>query len=565
MPTPRRTRSLSIGGKISAAFLVLLLASAALGGFAVQRMQIMNKAATTVESDYLPSSIWIGRLTTLRQQLRLAEAIFVMSTGDAELKSGEAEMVRVQAAYVAARRGYEPLIDAGEERMLANRIDAAVKQYGVLHDELVDVMKQAPSNAGIVFKGEMKRSAETISGLFEQDNAYNRSMGARAAATAASAYRAGVRMTLSALTGMLLLCIVAGIGLIRSISRPITGLTAAMRRLAERDLSTSIPGTRRSDEIGVMAAAVQVFKDNMVKADELATRQERMKVDAVHDRQVAMHNLADSFETKVGHLVGMVASSSTELESTAKSMTGTANQTNQKATTVAAAAEQASVGVQTVASTAEQLSSSIGEISRQVAQSAEMAGKAVTSAQHTDTIVRALAEGADKIGNVVGLISNIAGQTNLLALNATIEAARAGDAGKGFAVVASEVKSLASQTARATEEIGTQIGQIQAATLEAVEAIRSITITIGEVSVIATTIAAAVEEQGAATAEIARSVNQTSRATQAVTLNIGGVSMAANDTGTAAEQVLSAAGDLSRQAEQLSSEVRTFMAGVRGA
>jgi methyl-accepting chemotaxis protein len=189
----------------------------------------------------------------------------------------------------------------------------------------------------------------------------------------------------------------------------------------------------------------------------------------------------------------------------------------------------------------------------------------VDETKRTDGIVHALSEGAQKIGQVVELIASIAGQTNLLALNATIEAARAGDAGKGFAVVASEVKSLAGQTARATEQIGAQVSQIQAATREAVEAIRGIGTTIDEVSSIAATIASAVEQQGAATAEIARNVQQTAAATLDVTTNIAGVSTAAGSVGTTAAQVLAAAAQLSRQADELSSEVVTFVRGVRAA
>jgi methyl-accepting chemotaxis protein len=189
----------------------------------------------------------------------------------------------------------------------------------------------------------------------------------------------------------------------------------------------------------------------------------------------------------------------------------------------------------------------------------------VADARRTDAIVRALAAGAERIGAVVGLISNIASQTNLLALNATIEAARAGDAGKGFAVVASEVKSLATQTGKATEEIAVQVTQIQVATKEAVAAISGIATTIEEVSTIAATIATAVEQQGSATSEIARTVQQTSQAAQAVTLGIGGVSQAAGETGAAVGTFLTAASDLSKQAEQLSSEVNTFLAGVRAA
>ncbi len=231
----------------------------------------------------------------------------------------------------------------------------------------------------------------------------------------------------------------------------------------------------------------------------------------------------------------------------------------------AAALSSCLFALQTVAPVAGQLSASSSEISRQIAQSARITGKAVSDARRTNAIVQALSAAAEKVGDVVSLIATIAGQTNLLALNATIEAARAGDAGKGFAVVASEVKSLANQTARATDDIGVQIGQIQAATREAVDAILGIATSVDEVSSIAGMIAAAVEQQGAATAEIARNVQQTAKAAQDVTVNITSVTWASNDTDTAAGRVLTAASNVSRQAAQLSDEVDSFVASVRAA
>jgi methyl-accepting chemotaxis protein len=221
--------------------------------------------------------------------------------------------------------------------------------------------------------------------------------------------------------------------------------------------------------------------------------------------------------------------------------------------------------VQAVAAATEQLAASGGEIGRQVARSAHVAGKAVEDARRTDAVVQELANGAQRIGDVVGLINSIAGQTNLLALNATIEAARAGDAGKGFAVVANEVKSLANQTSKATEEIGAQIGQIQTATKQAVTAIQQIATTIGEISEIAAGIAVAVDQQGAATTEITRNIQQAAHGTQAVTSTIGGLSKGAAETGSAAGQVLAAANDLSRQSDVLGDEVRGFIQGVRTA
>jgi methyl-accepting chemotaxis protein len=338
-----------------------------------------------------------------------------------------------------------------------------------------------------------------------------------------------------------------------------------MQRIATGSLDQAVEETERGDEIGRMAETLEVLRQTAMTARSLEADQIAAKQRAEKEKREALIALADRFDASVGRLVGLMASGSTELETTAQSMTGTAERTNQRATIVGSAATEASTRVQTVAAAAEELSSSISEISRQVAQSADITARAVDNARRTDVTVRALADGAQQIEHVAELISSIAGQTNLLALNATIEAARAGEAGRGFAVVAAEVKSLASQTAEATKEIGTRITQIQSATREAVEAIQGITATIEEVSVIATAIGSAIEEQGAATAEIARNVTQTAKATQEVTTNIGGVSTAANETGGAASLVLSAASNLSKQAEQLSGEVNVFLAGVRAA
>jgi methyl-accepting chemotaxis protein len=338
-----------------------------------------------------------------------------------------------------------------------------------------------------------------------------------------------------------------------------------MQHIAGGSLDQKVEETERGDEIGRMAETLEMLRQTAMTARALEARQQASKQQSENEKREALIALADRFDASVGRLVDMMASGSNELEATAQSMTGTADRTNEQATVVSTAAAEASSRVQTVATAAEELSTSISEISRQVAQSAAIAGRAVDSARRTDAIVRALADGAHQIEHVAELISSIAGQTNLLALNATIEAARAGDAGRGFAVVAAEVKSLANQTAEATKEIGTRITQIQGATTEAVEAIQGITATIEEVSAIATTIGSAIEEQGAATAEIARNVTQTAQATQEVTTNIGGVSAAATETGGAAGLVLAAASNLSKQAEQLSGEVNTFLAGVRAA
>jgi methyl-accepting chemotaxis protein len=351
----------------------------------------------------------------------------------------------------------------------------------------------------------------------------------------------------------------------RGVSGPLLAIATVMARLAKGDNDVSVRGTTRGDEIGAMAMAVQVFKDNALAMAKLKAEQEELKAKAEREKKAAMNRLADAFDASVNKVVRAVSSSATEMQSSAQILTSTAEETSRQSTAVAAASDQASANVQTVATASEELSSSITEISRQVAQSATIAGRAVDEATRTNQSVQSLAEAAQKIGDVVKLINDIAGQTNLLALNATIEAARAGEAGKGFAVVASEVKSLATQTARATEDIASQVEAIQSATGLSVTAIESIGKTIAEINEIATAIASAVEEQGAATGEISRNVTQAAQGTQDVSANIAGVTQAAGETGQAASHVLAAAGELSQQSETLRGEVDRFLAEIRAA
>jgi methyl-accepting chemotaxis protein len=351
----------------------------------------------------------------------------------------------------------------------------------------------------------------------------------------------------------------------RGIAVPVTAMTSAMRRLADGDTAVAVPAVGRKDEIGQMAGAVEIFKDNMIRGRQMEREAKEAEVRAAAERKAAMTRLADDFEASVKGIVETVASAATEMRGTATVMTHTADMASNQATTVAAASEQASANVQTVAAATEELSSSIAEIGRQITNSSQIAGQAVTEAQRTTATMRELVQAAEQIGQVVELINTIAGQTNLLALNATIEAARAGEAGKGFAVVASEVKSLATQTARATEEIKSKVGEIQGATGGAQVAIDGIGTIIGQMNEITTAIAAAIEEQSAATRDIATNVSQASRGTDQVSSNITGVTQAVGETGAAASEVLGASEGLAREAERLRTEVANFIATVRAA
>jgi methyl-accepting chemotaxis protein len=371
------------------------------------------------------------------------------------------------------------------------------------------------------------------------------------------------RMLTVGCLGLLAVVIVIIFLLARSLTRPVVQMTHAMARLANGDLSVEVPAQDRKDEIGEMAAAVQVFKNNALDRIRLTEEQEAGKQRAAQEKTALINRLAADFEANIGSLISGVTAAVTQLEASARKMSDTASQTKTKSDSVAMAAVNTSANVMTVASATEELSSSVGEISRQVAQSAGVARNAVQKASHTNQMVGSLSNASQKIGEVVKLITDIAGQTKLLALNATIEAARAGDVGKGFAVVANEVKELAKQTTLATKEISDQIADIQGATNEAVEAIRDIGTTIGEIDEISTSIAAAVEEQGVVTLDIAQNTQQAATGSKAVSGDISIVAAAAEETGVTASHVLAAASDLSQKANALRHDVTIFLNSIR--
>jgi methyl-accepting chemotaxis protein len=363
----------------------------------------------------------------------------------------------------------------------------------------------------------------------------------------------------------LLAALAAGMVLAGRIAGPIVRITAAMRGLADGRYDIALDIRNKGDEVGAMAEAVEVFRENARQIEQLRQGRAETAARAEAGRKQELSGLALTFETAVRGVVGSVSTAAAEMRSTAQSMAATVSETRGQSNIVSTSSATASRNVESVAAAAEQLSASIAEISRQVANASGVADKAAAEGRSTNELVSHLVTAAERIGNVVGIIDTIAAQTNLLALNATIEAARAGDAGKGFAVVASEVKTLAKQTAHATSDIRTQISSIQTETHRAVAAISGICTTINEIEAISGSIAAAVEQRGAATQEIARNVQMAAGGAGDVSRSIARVSSGIDETGLTAEAVLRAAQGLATQSDRLTEEVDGFLARVRAA
>lgn len=559
-----RMQDVTIRTKILLSFAFMLLVTIAIGGVASQRLSAVNDQAVIIRENYLPSLGLLGHYIENYELFRVRQTQILVAP-ESERENWVKQTDSVIDIIAKLRGQFEPYIDAGEERARWVKLDALLEKYFAQYkDVLALVRKGDMEGAGKLSQGEMRESVRIGREILMEELDYNEKKG-KAAANAGEEIFVQTRIVL--LVSILLavvLSLAAGVALVRGVSKPVMKMSGDMENLANGRIDIDVEGTDRGDEIGILARAMQVFKDNAIKARALETEKQQAQA-AREARAKRIEELNANFDRMASGALDLLASASTELHSTASSMSSSAVNASQQAGAVAAASEEASANVQAVASATEELASSISEISRQVSQSSTIAAQAVQEAEQTNQTVAELAQTAQKIGEVVGLINEIASQTNLLALNATIEAARAGEAGKGFAVVASEVKGLATQTAKATEDISAQVSSMQTAMANAVSAIESIGRTIRSMNDISASVAAAVEEQGAATKEITRNVSEASQGTADVTRNIAGVNQTVEETGAAAGQVLSASEELSKQAEVLRSNVRGFLHDIQSA
>jgi methyl-accepting chemotaxis protein len=544
--------------------LILLIACQAVT--ATMKSQDINAKAEELATNWLPSVRVLGEIKYLATRIRLYGARIVLIP-DATIRRDTTgrlndAVTQVNQKFVT----YQAVIASPEERRIW---DAFMGKWNAYLDGEKQVISLTAANKDAEAVVQMndpgaKNYNDALSAL-DLSIDFNNKGAARSVAEAQASY-ASAKFTTLMVAGIALLI---GIGsvfvvLFRVIS-PLQRMNRTMGVIAAGSLDEAIAYTDRRDEVGDMAKALQVFKDNGLRARDMEADQKQGELRTAAGRKAEMQKLAGEFEAAVGEIVETVSSASTELEASAGRLTSSAERSQALTTTVAGASEKASANVQSVALATDDMASSVNEISRRVRESSDIAGQAVEQARTTNDRVGDLARAAARIGDVVELINSIAGQTNLLALNATIEAARAGDAGRGFAVVAAEVKQLAEQTARATGEISQQITSIQTATQESVTAIKDIGDTIARMSDIASVISTAVDQQGAATREISRNVQQAAQGTMQVSSNITDVQRGASETGSASSQVLSAAQSLSRDSSRLKQEVSRFLNSVRAA
>ena len=474
--------------------------------------------------------------------------------GEADILSAEQERVRRGMEELKANPPAGPAA-----RELAAGSSASLERLLAASEAVATAAKAFEANVAVWKRAASQVDATAAALRVRMLDLRNDKVRSAQDAVARSQMVAGLVSVLALLVGA-----AAALGLGRSISRPLRTLDRSVQGIAAGDLGVAVEGQERRDEIGALARALTVFKANAVARLELEA-QSVAEQSARQRRADRVDGLVRSFQQSVAQSLAVVSSAATELDATARAMTGVADSTNVQAVASSAAAEETSVNVQTVAAAAEEMVASLQEIERQVIRSNEVAVHAAREAETTGGAMSALSAAADQIGAAVTTIASIAGQTNLLALNATIEAARAGEAGRGFAVVAAEVKELSNQTAKATEEISGQIAAIQEACARAAEAIRQVGRTIGAMNEISGAIASTVTEQAAATAEISRNAGEAARGTRDVSANVAQVLSSSGATGSAAAQVLAAAAELAMQSLSVKQEVDGFLREIQAA
>jgi methyl-accepting chemotaxis protein len=556
---------MSIRAKLMGAVLILAAVLALVISVSLLQLSGLRTDMNVIVSERMQTSLLAEQFNTSTSDYRIAEARHILALSDSEIAGVEKVLAERLAAANTLLDKLTAMPMDGDSRQMVQTIRKGWQAYVRGNEIMLDhSRKQKNVEAAAHFNGEASRLFIAFSTDLNVLSDHLSDLSRKTAEQADATVQRGL-ITDSVLAVMALVLVVLTLVFIRrGVAEPVLRVVSFMASLTQRDYTQTVPGIGRNDEIGKMAEALQIFREGLQQADELAAMQEKDR-EAKARRQARIEQLVAEFDRTTTQAIGTLSGAATELQATANLMNDAADSASRQSATVAAASEQASTNVQTVATASEELSASIAEISRRVQESAAIASQATRDADTTVGQVRQLNDAAQRIGEVIRLINDIASQTNLLALNATIEAARAGEAGKGFAVVAAEVKNLAQQTARATEEIAAQVSAVQTETGTVVGSIEGIGLVIRRMNEITAGVASAVEEQGAATSEISRNVQQAAAGTQLVSASITEVGQAAQQTGSAATQVLASASELAQQGETLKKEVGSFLHNIRAA
>jgi len=538
-------------------FAVLTAASTILSDYNTRRNAELTEAIETASR----SALNVERVNSLVYAVVMESRGIYMSTEPAVVKKYGEGLIKFNDQILAVVKEWESIVRSDDAELFAV-FKKRIEQFVDFRKELVRRGIEISGAAGREW-GDNDANRSVRSALNKDLEALSRVYAERKEIGRQTEANRSMAFVLTGLGGLALVLVCVGVLIIfRSVARPLSAITATIKRVAEGAESVEVPHTNRADEIGALASAIQVFQEAMDRNRNLNAQVLRDSR-AREERAQHLETSVEAFQGAIVDVLRAVNDNASAMRDTAESISNAASDANGRAVAAAGATEQASSNVYAVASAAEELSISVEEIGRQVRQSAGVVEQAGLRTEKSIAEIESLAAATQRIDGVLNLIQTIAEQTNLLALNATIEAARAGDAGRGFAVVAHEVKALAEQTAKATSEIGQNVSQIQASTRNAVDAVREIGNAVRDINEVTSNIAGAVGQQDAATREISTNAQLAAQGNETLVTNIGSLSNAIGETSKAATSVLSASSELTSTAEILSREVEQFFRNLR--
>ncbi|WGS01511.1 methyl-accepting chemotaxis protein [Bradyrhizobium sp. ISRA443] len=504
----------------------------------------------------------VERVNSLVYAVVMESRGIYMSTEPATVKKYGDGLLKFNEQILAVVRNWEALVQADDAEQFAT-FKKRIEQFVDFRKELVRRGVEIGAAAGREW-GDNDANRQVRSALNKDLEALSRVYAERSKRLARqAAVNRDMALVLTCLGAVALIVVVLGVLIIaRSVARPLSQITATIKRVAEGANHVDVPHIGRGDEIGALARAIKVFQEAMQRNRSL-NAQVVQDSEARDARSRHIETSVEAFRGTIGSVLRAVHDNAATMRDTAQTIASVAANASGRAVTAASATEQASSNVSAVAGAAEELSASVQEIGRQVNQSSAAVEQAGARTDKSISEIEGLAATTQRIDGVLNLIQAIAEQTNLLALNATIEAARAGEAGRGFAVVAHEVKALAAQTAKATAEISENVSLIQTSTRNSVGAVREIGHAVREISDVTSTIAAAVGQQDTATRGISVNAQMAAQGNETLVANIGSLRDDIGQTSKAVESVLTASNDLTATAETLSREVEQFFRNLR--